>query len=63
MYKSTAAGGQFICLTVQQVQAKCVCCTCVRTAFYRVAVIFLEAPCIVYTITLEKYSLANLALQ
>ena len=42
MYKCTEAGGQFICVAVQLVQAKCVCCTCVRTAFYRVAVIFLQ---------------------
>jgi hypothetical protein len=40
LYKCTAAGGQFICVAVQLVQAKCVCCTCVRTAFYHVAVIF-----------------------
>ena len=39
-YKCTVAGGQFICVVVQLVQAKCVCCTCVRTAFYHVAVIF-----------------------
>ena len=42
LYKCTAAHGQFICVAVQLVQAKCVCCTCVRTAFYRVAVILLE---------------------
>jgi hypothetical protein len=39
-YKCTVAGGQFICVVVQLVQAKCVCCTCVHTAFYHVAVIF-----------------------
>jgi hypothetical protein len=33
---------QFICVIVKLVQAKCVCCTCVRSAFYRVAVIFLS---------------------
>ena len=35
----TAAGGQYICVAVQLVQSKCVCYTCVCTAFYRVAVI------------------------
>ena len=42
LYKCTTAGGQFIGIAVQLVQAKCVCCTCVRTAFYRVAVIFIQ---------------------
>ena len=40
-YKCTVTGRQFICVAVQLVQAKCVCCTCVRTSFYRVAVIFI----------------------
>jgi hypothetical protein len=40
LYKCRVAGRQFICVAVQLVQAKCVCCICVRSAFYRVAVIF-----------------------
>jgi hypothetical protein len=41
-YKCTVAGGQFICIVVQLVQSKCVCYTGVRTAFYRIAVIFFK---------------------
>jgi hypothetical protein len=38
-YTFTVAGGQFICVSVQLVLAKCVCCTFVCTAFYRVLLI------------------------
>ena len=38
--KKKKSGGQFSCVAVQLVQATCVCCTCVRTAFQRLVVIF-----------------------
>jgi hypothetical protein len=38
----TVAGGQFIYVVLQLVQAKHVCCICERTAFYRAAVILIN---------------------